>query len=106
MYKVLKDFKGSPDGIEVIQYVAGEEVELVESLAVVALHEKWVKKLPTVDREAAARAKAAKEAAEHRAELEQQLADLGAKWDAAADADKPAIEEKALAVRAELEALK
>lgn len=43
-YKILKSFKGSPDGIQVIDYTAGEEVELVESLAEVALKEKWAKK--------------------------------------------------------------
>lgn len=43
-YKILKSFKGAPDGIQVIDYTAGEEVELVESLAEVALKEKWVKK--------------------------------------------------------------
>lgn len=46
MFKVLKDFKGSPDGIVVIQYTAGDEVELVPSLAEVAVKEKWVKEIP------------------------------------------------------------
>lgn len=43
-YTILKSFKGSPDGIQVIDYTAGEEVELVESLAEVAIKEKWAKR--------------------------------------------------------------
>lgn len=46
MFKVLKDFKGSPDGIQVIQFEAGQEVDLVPDLAKVALEEKWVKAMP------------------------------------------------------------
>ena len=29
MFKVLKDFKGSPDGYTVHEYVAGQEIEIV-----------------------------------------------------------------------------
>lgn len=43
MYEVIKDFKGSPDGRFAVQYKAGEIVELSDSLAEVALKEKWVK---------------------------------------------------------------
>ncbi len=43
MYKVIKDFKGSPDGIEVIEYKEGDKVDLVPDLADVAIKEKWVK---------------------------------------------------------------
>lgn len=46
MYKVLKSFKGSPDGYTVIDYAKDEEVDLVPELADVALKEKWVKHLP------------------------------------------------------------
>lgn len=42
MYKVLKDFKGSPDGRFVINYTSGETVDLTESLAAVAVAEGWV----------------------------------------------------------------
>ena len=42
-YKILKDFKGSPDGRFTIQYHVGEVVPLTPSLAEVALAEKWVK---------------------------------------------------------------
>lgn len=41
-YKVLKDFKGSPDGRFAVDYKAGETVELTASLSEVALAEKWV----------------------------------------------------------------
>ena len=47
MYKVLKDFKGSPDGCRVIQYTKGQMLEegadFSRDLAEVALNEKWVK---------------------------------------------------------------
>lgn len=42
-YKILKTFPGSPDGIRVITYTEGDEVEIPESLAIVALGEKWIK---------------------------------------------------------------
>lgn len=45
MYKVLKSFKGSPDGYTVIDYSEDTEVDLVPDLAAVALKEKWVKKI-------------------------------------------------------------
>ncbi len=40
-FKIVKDFKGSPDGARVEQYVAGTVVELVDSLAAVAIAEGW-----------------------------------------------------------------
>lgn len=46
MFKVLKDFNGSPNGYDVIAYKKDEEVELVPSLAEVAVKEKWVKEIP------------------------------------------------------------
>lgn len=45
MYKVLKGFKGSPDGFTVIEYKEGQETDLVPALAEVAIKEKWVKKI-------------------------------------------------------------
>lgn len=45
MYKVLKDFKGSPDGYTVIEYHEGEVVPLPRSLAEVAIAEKWVEEV-------------------------------------------------------------
>ena len=54
MYKVLKDFKGSPDGCRVIQYTEGQMLEegsdFSKDLAEVALNEKWVE-LVTVKRD-------------------------------------------------------
>lgn len=44
-YEVLKTFRGSPDGRFVVDYHAGETVELTQSLAKVALTEGWVKEL-------------------------------------------------------------
>ena len=41
MHTILKDFRGSPDGSQVIDYVAGTVVELAPSLAVVAVKEGW-----------------------------------------------------------------
>lgn len=46
MFKILKDFKGSPDGYTVIEYATGQELDLPPSLAEVALAEKWAKPLP------------------------------------------------------------
>jgi len=44
-YKILKDFRGSPDGMAVIDYNKGEVVDLVPSLAQIALEEKWAKEV-------------------------------------------------------------
>lgn len=44
-YKVLKSFKGSPDGRFVVDYAAGETVELTASLAAVAVKEKWAREV-------------------------------------------------------------
>lgn len=41
--RILKDFKGSPDGRYAVQYRAGEEGDLTASLAEVALAEGWAK---------------------------------------------------------------
>jgi hypothetical protein len=41
MHKILKDFLGSPDGIKVIAYSAGDITKLPESLASVAVKEGW-----------------------------------------------------------------
>ncbi len=41
MFKILKAFKGSPDGMQVISYTVGQEVELSVSLGKVALREGW-----------------------------------------------------------------
>ena len=48
-YKVLKDFKGSPDGRFAVDYAKGEVVPLTKSLAAVALEEKWVRKATKKD---------------------------------------------------------
>jgi hypothetical protein len=40
-YKILVSFKGSPDGCHAVDYAAGDVVELTDSLAEVALAEKW-----------------------------------------------------------------
>lgn len=44
MFKVLKDWKGSPDGFTVIEYKSGQIVDLHPSLIDVALGEKWVER--------------------------------------------------------------
>ncbi len=48
MYKVLKDFLGSPDGCRVISYTKGQDLKLgsdfSDDLADVALTEGWVTK--------------------------------------------------------------
>ncbi len=46
MFKIVKDFKGSPDGYTVVDYTAGQEVDLPPALADVAQAEKWAKPLP------------------------------------------------------------
>ncbi len=48
MFKIVKDFKGSPDGYTVVDYTAGQEVDLPPALAEVAQAEKWAKPLPAV----------------------------------------------------------
>ena len=47
-YKILKDFKGSPDGMAVIDYSKGQVVNLVPSLAAVTIDEKWAKEVSDV----------------------------------------------------------
>lgn len=71
-YEILQDFKGSPDGITVIQYSKGtDDVELSDALAEVALAEKWVKLSKAAEKEAKAKAKAKAEAeAKAKAEAE------------------------------------
>ncbi len=95
MFKVLKNFKGSPDGYTVVDYVAGAEVDLTPDLAQTAVKEKWVKELPAKpkpDPEAERRAAAAKAAEEAAAVKAAAIADLQQKITDAADADKPALQ--------------
>jgi len=42
VYKIIKAFKGSPNGSTVIDYQKGEIVDLESDLAAVALEEGWV----------------------------------------------------------------
>lgn len=61
MYKVIKSFKGSPNGFDVVEFLAGttvSEAELPADLAKVAIREKWVEK-PKGAKSEAAEAKAA-----------------------------------------------
>ncbi len=44
MFKVLKDWKGSPDGFTVIEYKSDQIVDLHPTLVDVALGEKWVER--------------------------------------------------------------
>ncbi len=41
-HKVLKDFKGSPNGFTVIEFKVGDDFEHEGDLLEVALNEKWV----------------------------------------------------------------
>lgn len=114
-YDVLKDFKGSPDGRFAVDYKAGETVELTDSLAEVALKEKWVRLSKSAKEEAKAKAKAEADEEERvrlaaeRAAAEQAIndaiADLEAQIEAAAEADKPALQKALEGKRAELAAL-
>lgn len=45
-YKVIKSFKGSPDGRFAVDYTEGQTVPLTDSLAQVALAEGWVEAVP------------------------------------------------------------
>ncbi len=104
MFKILKDFKGSPDGYTVIDYVAGSKVDLVPSLAEVAVKEKWAKELPPepkVDLEAERRAAEEKAAAEAAAKQLVAIADLEARIATASDADKPALIAELAALKGE-----
>jgi len=44
-YKILKDFKGSPNGSLVVQYTKGETVELTDSLAAAVIPEGWAEEV-------------------------------------------------------------
>lgn len=50
-FDIIKSFKGSPDGRHAVQYNAGDkDIELTDSLAEVAIAEKWAKpSKPAVD---------------------------------------------------------
>lgn len=97
MFKVLKDFKGSPDGFTVIQYAKDQEVDLAPALAEVALKEKWVKPLPL---------KPVPKPHPQPAEiLSAEIADLDAQLATAAEADKPALAERLAATQAQLSTL-
>lgn len=100
-YKIIKDFAGSPNGSHVINYRAGETVDLTPSLAAVAVKEGWAKEVKArqkadSDAEAAARAAAEAEAAKTAA-----IADLEAKIAVAAAADKPALEAELAKLKSE-----
>lgn len=83
-FKILKDFAGSPDGRYVVNYKAGDTVDLTPSLAAVAVKEKWAKEIAVKAKpDPEAEAAAAKAAA---------IADCEARLAAAAEADKPGIE--------------
>lgn len=104
MFKVLKDFKGSPDGYTVIEYVAGTEVELTPDLAHVAVKEKWVKEVPAKpkpDPEAGRRVAEEKAAAEAAAAKATAIADLEAKIATAPADDKPALLAELAALKGE-----
>lgn len=47
-HKIIKDFAGSPDGRYVVDYKAGEIVDLTPSLAEVAVKEGWAKEIKEV----------------------------------------------------------
>lgn len=107
---IIKDFKGSPDGHTVIQYEKGQvNVELAESLAEVAIAEKWAKPSKSSKKDADAKAKAEAEAkrAEAIAAIEQEIAALEQQLAAAADAglDCKEIEAQIEAKQAEHAAL-
>lgn len=101
MFKVLKDFKGSPDGYTVIDYAAGSKVDLVPSLADVAVKEKWVKELPPepkVGPEAECRAAEEKAAADAATTKAAAIADCESRL--AVEADKPSIAAELAALKA------
>ena len=104
MFKVLKDFKGSPDGYTVVEYAAGTEVDLAPDLAQVAVKEKWVKELPAKlkpDPEAERRAAEEKASSAALAERMAAIADCESRLAAAPDADKPGIEAELAALKGE-----
>ena len=44
-FHVIKSFKGSPNGWDIVEYEAGNEYELTESLAAAALSEGWAEEI-------------------------------------------------------------
>lgn len=103
-YEVLKDFRGSPDGCRVIDYKKGQVVDIVDSLAEVALAEKWVKPSKAAKAQTKAEAEASAKASAIAA-LQAELAQLKADYEAAPEADRAAIVAQAEAKQAELDAL-
>jgi len=92
-FKVLRDFKGAPNGCVVVDYKKGDEVDLTDSLAEVALAEKWV-----------ARIKESK-STKAVAALQEELALLEAEYKTAPEAEKPGIKAALEAKQAEMLAL-
>ena len=62
MYKVVKEFKGSPDGHTVILFKEGDDFTEKGDLLKVALEQGWIVEDNTAEAEAAAKAQAEAEA--------------------------------------------
>lgn len=97
-YEVIKGFKGSPNGYDVVDYQAGEKVSLPDDLAKVAIAEKWVKKPKGAPSDAAA-LKAQTE------KLNKAIGALTTNLEKASDDDKPTIQAQIEAKQAELREL-
>lgn len=114
-YEVIQDFKGSPDGHTVIQFAKDSEIDhavMGDSLAAVALEEKWVKEIKPSKKGAKddASTKAAAEAAAQReasiVALQSEIDQLVAQRNAATtEDDKAKLDAEIEAKQGELDAL-
>lgn len=86
--EILQDFKGSPDGFNVIEYTKGDKLDMVKDLADVAVKEKWARPQKALS---AAEKKAADEHAAKVKSLQDKIALL---TDQLADAPADVTEEQ------------
>lgn len=106
MYKVIKDFKGSPDGMRVIAFAKGDDFTHEGDLLKVALAEKWVgkaAKTQTAEEKAAEAASADK--AKKVKDLNDEKTNLDIEFNAASDAEKLGIQAKIDTVNEKLKEL-
>jgi len=95
-FKVTKDFKGSPDGCTVIQFNVGDKMSVEKhgkDLVDLALKEKWI---------VAEKAAAPKTPEQLKAEAEKKVKDLEVALGKATDKNKPKVQAKLDAAKAEL----
>lgn len=101
-YDIIKSFKGSPDGCLVVQYNEGDkDVEMTDSLAQVALAEKWVKPSKSSKKDAELAVKEEKRQ-EKIASLQSEIAELEELFEQLPESEKKSTMEQIDVLKQEL----